>query len=176
MNSEQFKDAIRSTGLVPPDYIVPGVLYRFPGIDKPKSNTAGRCKMFNDGMGGWFQDLASGINENWQVARKTSYSQAEREAFMRQLAEDRRANDAEDAEEAAKHEEAAIQAAEIVEKSTPAPANHPYLVEKGVKAHGVRLSSGPMYPGALVIPMRDTAGKLWSVQFIKPNRFSRILG
>ena len=172
MNSEQFKDAIRSTGLVPPDHIVPGVLYRFPGLDKSKSNTAGRCKMFNDGVGGWFQDLASGIEGNWQAARKASYSQAEREAFMRQLAEDRRANEA---EEAAKHEEGAIQAAEIWGKATLATAEHPYLLKKRIKAHGVRLSSGPLYPGALVIPMRDADGKLWSVQFIKANGDKRFL-
>ena len=172
MNAEQFKDAIRSTGLIPPDHIVPGVLYRFPGLNKPKSNTAGACKMFNDGVGGWFQDFTSGIDEHWQVARKTSYSQAEREAFMRKIAEDRRANEA---EEAAKHEEAAIQAAEIWGKATLATAEHPYLVEKRIKAHGVRLSSGPLYPDALVIPMRDANGKLWSVQFIKPNGDKRFL-
>ena len=171
-NISAFRDAILSTGLNPPDVIVPGVLYRFPGLDKPKSSTAGACKMFTDGNGGWFQDFSSGIDETWQAARQTSYSPAEREAFMRQIAEDRRLNEA---EEAAKHEGIALDAAEIWGKSTPAPADHPYLVKKGIKAHGVRLSIGPMYPGALVIPLRDAVGKLWSVQFIKANGDKRFL-
>ncbi len=81
----QFRDAIQSTGLVPPDVIVPDVLYRFPGLDKSPSNTAGRCKLFADGLGGWFQDYSTGLSENWQAARATPYSPAEREAFMRQV-------------------------------------------------------------------------------------------
>ena len=42
----------------------------------------------------------------------------------------------------------------------------PYLVRKGVQGHGVRFAAG----GALLVPMRDTAGELWNVQAIKPER------
>ena len=43
----------------------------------------------------------------------------------------------------------------------PAPANHPYLVRKGVQPHGLRARAG-----SLVVPLRDIAGQLWSWQTI----------
>ena len=47
---------------------------------------------------------------------------------------------------------------------------HPYLVRKGVHAHGVRQDS------ALLIPLRDTAGKLHSLQTITPDGEKRFKG
>lgn len=41
----------------------------------------------------------------------------------------------------------------------------PYLVRKGVQAHGVRFESGKV----LLVPLRDDAGKLWNVQRIYPD-------
>ena len=48
----QFRDAIRSTGLEPPDSIEQGTLHRFPGAGKGPSNRAGWCKLFDDCVGG----------------------------------------------------------------------------------------------------------------------------
>jgi putative DNA primase/helicase len=49
-------------------------------------------------------------------------------------------------------------------------ADHPYLVKKGVQAHGIRLLGD-----ALVIPFRDAAGRLCSLQFISPEGEKRFL-
>jgi putative DNA primase/helicase len=46
----------------------------------------------------------------------------------------------------------------------PAPADHPYLVRKGVQPHGIRIKDG-----SLVVPLRDIAGQLWSWQTIDPE-------
>jgi len=46
----------------------------------------------------------------------------------------------------------------------PAPADHPYLVRKGVRPHGIRIKDG-----SLVVPLRDIAGQLWSWQTIDPE-------
>ena len=51
-----FRDAIRAAGLEPPDVIEPGMMYRFPGVGKRNGNTAGWCKLFEDGLGGCFGD------------------------------------------------------------------------------------------------------------------------
>lgn len=42
----------------------------------------------------------------------------------------------------------------------------PYLIRKGVQAHGVRFT--PV--GVLVVPMRDADGHLWNVQTIAPEK------
>src|SRR5262249_27530129 len=47
---------------------------------------------------------------------------------------------------------------------------HPYLQAKGIKSHGLRL-----HDSALVIPMRDTAGLIHSLQFIGPDGEKRFL-
>ena len=43
----------------------------------------------------------------------------------------------------------------------PAPADHPYLVRKGVQPHGIRIKAG-----SLVVPLYDGKGQLWSWQTI----------
>ena len=50
------------------------------------------------------------------------------------------------------------------------PADHPYLARKGVQAHGLRV-----YRGALVVPARDAAGVLHSLQFIGASGTKRFL-
>ena len=46
----------------------------------------------------------------------------------------------------------------------PAPADHPYLVQKNVQPHGIRALGG-----SLVVPLYDSAGQLWSWQTITPE-------
>jgi putative DNA primase/helicase len=69
----QFRDAIRATGLEPPDVIEPGKLHRFPGVGKRQSNRAGWCLLFDDELGGCFGDWSSGFTENWQAKRKKPF-------------------------------------------------------------------------------------------------------
>ena len=54
-------------------------------------------------------------------------------------------------------------AAWIWEHATPAPADHHYLLRKGVKAYGLRL-----HKESLVVPLRNVAGELKTLQFILP--------
>ncbi|MGI8425282.1 MAG: AAA family ATPase [Actinomycetota bacterium] len=72
-------------------------------------------------------------------------------------------------EEARRHAEAREEAGVIWKASKPAPSDHPYLVAKGVKPHGLRV-----HEGALVIPVRDGA-ELHSLQFIGPEGNKRFL-
>lgn len=61
-------------------------------------------------------------------------------------------------------------AAAIWHKATPATHQHPYLLQKKVRAHGVRENRGQ-----LVIPLRDIKGQLQSLQFIAPDGTKRFL-
>lgn len=162
----QFRDAIHAAGLEPPDVIEPGKLHRFPGVGKRNGNTAGWCKLFDDGLGGSYGDWCSGFSENWQAKRDKPFSTAEREAFKRHVAE---AQAQADAERKARQAETAAKAAAIWHAAASAPGDHPYLVRKHIVAHGARLHNG-----ALLIPMRE-GGELHSLQFIGPDGDKRFL-
>jgi putative DNA primase/helicase len=68
-------------------------------------------------------------------------------------------------EREARHVEAAAEALKLWEQATEA-GESPYLSAKGVRGYGVRYTAAR----ALLVPMRDAAGKLWNVQTIKPMR------
>jgi len=69
------------------------------------------------------------------------------------------------AEQETQHEEGRRRAAEIIHGRPFARAEHPYLSAKGVRPFKVY----ELADGRLAIPMRDEAGKLWSLQFISPD-------
>jgi len=56
-------------------------------------------------------------------------------------------------------------------RTAAAPGAHSYLVRKGVQPHGIRCDGG-----TLLIPLRDTAGKLHSLQTITPDGEKRFKG
>ena len=86
-----------------------------------------------------------------------------------ELAERERQRAQRQQQEAAQREEeharAAQQAAAQWEEASETGAS-PYLVRKGVQAHGVRFAAG----GWLLVPLRDGAGQLWNLQRIAPNK------
>ena len=113
----EFRDAMRSAGLMPPDTIEPGKFHRFPGEGKRNGNTAGWCKLYHDRIGGIYGDHSTGFTADWQARRETPYTQADREAFKRQAAEEKAQDEA---EWKAKQSEAAIKAAGIWKAAKPA--------------------------------------------------------
>ena len=154
----QFRDAMRSAGMEPPDVIEPGKLHRFPGAGKRPANRAGWCLLFDDGLGGCFGDWSSGFSETWQAKRDKPYSQAERTAFARRVEE---AKKQAEAERHARQAEAATRAVAIWNTATPAPGNHPYLIRKRIRPHGARI-----HKGALVLPVMNFSDRLTSLQFV----------
>ena len=57
------------------------------------------------------------------------------------------------------------------EAAKPAPDSHPYLARKGVQAHGLRVDAD----GRLLVPVRDRAGELQSLQYINADGEKRFL-
>jgi putative DNA primase/helicase len=162
----EFIETIRAAGLAPPNTIVPEKLYRFPGADKRSGNSAGWCKLFADGLGGVYGDFSQDFSASWQATRLTPISAAQRMAFNRQIAESKATADA---ERKARQSNAAMKATAIWRNALPAKDHHPYLLRKGITAHGARL-----YNGALVIPMREGTA-LHSLQFIGEDGTKRFL-
>jgi putative DNA primase/helicase len=164
---EQFRDAIRAAGLSPPDNLEPGRFHRVPGYGKRNGNTAGWCKLFDDCRGGVFGDYSTDLSQSWQAERAQPLTPAEREAFRHKVEGSRALAEA---KRQAEYAGARKRAAQIWNAAKPADPNHPYLVAKGVKPHGIRQQGND-----LVIPMRDASGALHSVQFISPDGSKKFL-
>ena len=162
----EFRDAMRSAGLMPPDMIEPGKFHRFPGEGKRNGNSAAWCKLFPDGIGGIYGDYSTGLSADWQAKRETPFTQAESEAFKRHVTE---AKAQAEAERRAKQSEAANKAAGIWKTAKPAPEDHPYLIRKGIKPSGARIHND-----TLAIPMR-ASGEIHSLQFIGLDGEKRFL-
>ena len=92
----EFREAMRSAGLIPPDVIEPGKLHRFSSNGK-RGDDAGWCKLFPDLAGGIFGDHRTGLYEVWQAEREKAYTPAERKAFRQRCEQERREREAEDA-------------------------------------------------------------------------------
>lgn len=161
-----FRDAIRVAGLEPPDVIEPGKLHRFAGVGKRNGNTAGWCKLFDDGQGGCFGDWSSGFTDNWQAKRDKAFSPAEQADFMRRVEETRKRAEVTRQQQYA---DASAKAVAIWDAAAPANDEHPYLDRKMIKANGARLQHG-----ALVIPVRS-GDEIYSLQFIAEDGSKRFL-
>lgn len=94
-------------------------------------------------------------------------TEGERKAFARRMDALRRQHDAEQKQ---RQQEAATASAKRWAAAVPADGQHQYLAAKGVKAHGLK-SEG----AALLIPLRDTAGVLHSLQTIAPDGSKRFM-
>ena len=92
---------------------------------------------------------------------------AEREAHKQRIQAMRAQREA---DEAARQAHEADNAGTRWQAAGPA-GGHPYLVRKGIKAHGIRQDGE-----TLLIPLRDTAGKLHSLQTITPDGDKRFKG
>lgn len=117
------------------------------------------------------------LGRKHQVKRTTEQQRAHEEARARRHAEQQAA-------EAAAHAAAAERALAIWSSATPAPADHPYLVRKGIEAHGARWAAewvkewvdgdGEIHTfrhkSALLIPIWSAPGKLSSLQAIFPTK------
>lgn len=163
----RFRDAMASAGIPPPDVIeADGRLRRFCTNGKPHDD-AGWYVLYGDDIpAGSFGDWRTGVSETWRANISRALTPAEELAHRARVATLQRQREA---EEACRRELAKARAAAIWEAATPDADDHPYLVRKGVKAHGLRV-----YRERLVIPMRAD-GELHSLQFIGPDGDKRFL-
>ena len=164
---DQFRAAIQSAGLIPPDMIEPdGKLHRFAS-NGTRGDDAGWYTLHGDGIpAGSFGDWRSGKSQTWRADLGRTPTPAEEAAHRAKVEAMRRERDAEKARE---QTEAASKAATIWEAAKQAPHDHPYLMRKGIKPSGARLHND-----ALVIPVRG-GGEIHSLQIIGPDGDKRFL-
>lgn len=159
--TEQFRIAILAAGLTPPDEIVAdGRLHRFSTNGKLKDDS-GWYMLHLDGIpAGAFGCWRSGLKSNWCAKADNDMTVAEREAHRQRI----KAMQAQREAEHAKAQQQASEAAALIWKAATPATGHEYLTRKGIYPYGVKCDGHH-----LLIPMRDTLGKLKSLQTIAPD-------
>lgn len=167
MNINQFTDAIASAGLVPPASLIPdGKLHRFSANGKPSDDSGWYVLHMDYLPAGSFGCWRSGISQTWRADIGRDMSPDEL-LFMRERMETQKSE--REAEEAKRKEDARDKARELWSEAKPC-TEHPYLTKKGVEAHSARVQRE-----SLVLPIRDEAGNLHSLQFISTGGEKRYL-
>ncbi|QXL83268.1 toprim domain-containing protein [Comamonas sp. NLF-1-9] len=167
---QELRAAMRVRGVEPfaaLDLVPDGRLRRFRVVgDKPGSRN-GWLVLHDAPLAAVFGSWKFGSTHTWSPRRATPCSPAEYAAMRERL---RAAQAARERASERDQADAAERARVLLGRSALALAAHPYLLKKGIKPHGAR-----MLRGDLVLPLRDTAGKLWSLQLISPDGEKRFL-
>lgn len=156
---DQIRQAMAAAGITPPPAIqIDGKLHRYqtgskgqPGHDKP-----GWYVFFADGVpAGMFGDWRTGVSSTWRADIGRELTSEELAGVSRRQAEARAARDA-------KASSAADSVELIWSQAGAASPDHPYLMRKGVGAHGLRITGD----GRLMAPLFNPDGSLSSLQYI----------
>jgi putative DNA primase/helicase len=156
-HEDAFRQAIERVGLTPPTTIIAdGKFHRFPTNDK-HGDTAGWYVLSPHGVpAGCFGDWRTDVHQTWCAKAEQAMTDKERTAHRKRIEAIRR--EREEAEE-----RAAEQAHAIWREGRKAATDHPYLLRKQIKAHGVRVELATQ---RLIVPIRNEFGSIQSVQFI----------
>ncbi len=145
-----------------------GVLHRYRVEGDKSGSLNGWYVLRNeDPASGAFGSWKTGYARAWTIADTSKISPAERRALQRRMAETKALRDA---EQAKVHADAMARAEKLWARAIPASSSHPYLMRKAVPAYGIRLLRQQ-----LVIPLRDSTGRLHSLQFISPDGSKKLL-
>lgn len=164
----QFIDAIRRSGLIPPNNIIDdGSIHRFSS--NGKSHDMSGWYIFHDDVAvpvGIFGDWRTGVSQSW---RANSWQQLSPTEFSAHKARIKHMTDIRDAAHIQATAEASRKANVIWDQSKDVQS-HNYLTKKCIKALGIK-----QLGNALVIPLLNAAMEIQSLQFINPDGSKRFL-
>lgn len=177
-----FLQAMHAHGIVPDargrDALnADGTLVRFHVEGDRRGTRNGWAVLFGDHVpAGEFGSWRTGTRHAWCAKSPTALSAAEQRA-IRQRQEAARSERERHQRE---REDAAAKAANVLwNRAIPADAHHPYLVRKGIHAHGLRVAPWPVrnsdglvfrhIDSALLVPVMNSAGRIVSLQAIFPR-------
>lgn len=170
MTSGAFLAALATSGLEPvkPLRLVEGKLERFRVVGD-KAGSRNGWAVFHQApvAAGAFGSWKTGESHTWRAEIDRQVSPADRAALQEKL---RAMQQARAEEEARVHTSARQRAAKLWATAHPASNAHPYLAAKRVPAYGIR-----QLRDMLVIPARDSAGELHTLQFIGVDGNKRFL-
>lgn len=151
---------MREEGFDPPENLVlDGRIHRFSTNGK-KDDDAGWYVAYSDGVpSGKFGDWRSGKEFSFRANIGRQLTMVEELAVKKRMEDAKKEREAELNK---KHEQAAVTVQTIWDNCQEADPRHPYLVRKGVKPHGIRMTS----EGTLLLPLVNAEGTLATVQYI----------
>ena len=162
----QFREAIYSAGITPPDFIeADGKLRRFASGDK-KNDKNGWYVLHNEGIpAGAFGCWKKDINQTWRANLGRVLTPAESKAIQLRMQAVREQHEAEKANLQA---EAKTKALDLWTKAIPA-TNHPYLNAKGIRPYTAK-----QLHNSLLIPLYENQ-EIQSLQIIETDGTKRFL-
>ena len=165
---EQFKSAMMASGIEPPDGVTDdGDIHRFKTTKGSHKKNGWYC-LHSDGVpAGVFGDWSEGATHHWCAKADKAMTPEEIRANRERVAAAKAKRDK------LQQEEQARVASEATMRYAAAKActTHPYTDRKSVAVpDGVRLEGE-----TLLVPLRDSAGTLWSLQTIAPNGEKRFM-
>lgn len=171
---QEFEDALRGRGIVvPPGGVIADGKFRRIDAEGKNGKSDAAYVLFSDPpIAGGFENWRDGLGwENWK-SRSNGNGKGHSSAEDRQLRERWAAvRKAREEDKRKDQEKAAAIARKEWAAARPAPPDHPYLVQKKILAHDLRIDAD----GRLLIPMRDSAGELWNLQRIDQGGEKRFL-
>ena len=145
-----------------------GRLHRFALPEDRHGEKTGWYCLFADGVpAGAFGSWREGEPHRWSARRADTLTAAERDALLRRMEQARRLREEARLTEAARAASVSAGQWEAARKADPA---HPYLQARGVDAFGLRQAGS-----ALLVPMRDSQGRLKGLQRIFPDGSKRFV-
>ncbi len=169
---DRFMCAISTASLTPHDphfgIVADGQIHRFR-VDGDKAGSLnGWYVLHLDGKPfGAFGSWKTGQSISWSAEKPETMTAAERAAQAARMA---RVIAQRDSLRQEVELEAEKRAQQLWDRSRPATDDHPYLRKKAVHAYGIR-----QLGENLIIPLRDSTGRLRSLQFITPGGEKRFL-
>lgn len=168
---DQFSRAMAAAGLVPVRHaiVADGRLHRFRIDGDRAGKLNGWYALHLDGLpAGAFGDWKTDGHHTWCAKADKDLTPDERADLRKRMDESRRLRD----EESERLRAAArVRAEDLWSRANPTvSADHPYIKIKGIVQFGAR-----QFGKMLVLPMRDVAGELHSLQFILPDGSKRFL-
>lgn len=186
---DQFISAMLEHGIETTDEIVAdGEFHRFHVVGDSRGSKNGFYRLHADyppnGLFGCNKRYGN-KDFKWKPDQKTApLTPAQRKEFAEKVANQRREREAAKKE---RRERAAAKANALWNKSQTAPNDHPYLVSKGVKAHGLRVGIWEKFDqdtgevklisdNALLVPLCDRTRAIHSLQAITPEKMEDLHG
>jgi len=166
---DQFRADMAAAGMVVHETLIAdGVLHRvYVDGDKPGTKNGAYLLHVDKQPAGYFEDFKQGLKSKWRAGGGDKSLSL---AMRRQIEDERKKRQD---ERRALHKQTAEKASFIWDKAKPVfdAAEHPYLLRKRVKPHGVRLGQH----GRLIVPLYTETGKLMNLQFIDAGGEKRFL-
>lgn len=166
---DYFKNEMINKGIVPPSQIISdGQLHRFHIEGDHRASRNGWYVLYTDNIPfGAFGNWKTDIKQTWSIKASSQLGPTEGLELRRKMVVAKKLRDE---AKAIEYKKTAALAKEIYDRCHTADPSNPYLLRKRIKAFCAH-----QLDSRLVLPIIDTEGNQWSLQFILSNGDKRFL-